>query len=51
MKKINAEANVNWLVSRNEQKFIDLAVDIYSRMSLWETTSQLTWMIFKPHPL
>lgn len=30
MKKINAEANVNWLVSRNEQKFIDLAVDIYS---------------------
>ena len=30
MKKINAEANVNWLVSRNEQKFIDLATDIYS---------------------
>ena len=30
MKKINAKANVNWLVSRNEQKFIDLAIDIYS---------------------
>lgn len=30
MKKINAKANVNLLVSRNEQKFIDLAMDISS---------------------